>query len=87
MTEADPITRHAIQQPSVTTKKRRYQVFEAIVDTAETITLDIGTLADCAVFKLSDGTEITATVATNQITITQPTTTDEHVVGIAVGTT
>ena len=87
MVEADPKKLLAVTQPVTETKKLRYQVFEAYVTTAETITLEVGTLVatGTAVFFLSDGTPVTHTVATNQITITHAALVNEHVVGIGVG--
>lgn len=85
--EAEPKTLEAIVQPKIATKTLRYQTFNAIVSKDETITLDIGTLtADGhAVFRLSDGTVVAHTVATDKITITEDPCVDVHVVGIAVG--
>ena len=87
MVEADPKILRAVTQPSTETKKRRYQVFEAYVSVNETITLEVGTLVatGTAVFKLSDGTPVAHTPTTNKITI-DAALTDEHVVGIGVGT-
>jgi len=86
MTEAE-VFKEAVVYPKTITANRRYQAFRAIVDTDETITLDVGTItaAGHAVFKLSDGSAVTHTVATNQITITEIALTDEDVVGFAVG--
>ena len=86
MVEAE-VFKEAVVYPKTVTKCRRYQAFRAIVDTDETITLDVGTItaAGHAVFKLSDGSAVTHTVATTQITITEADLTDEDVVGFAVG--
>ena len=88
MVEASPLKKGPPTQPSTTTQKRRYQTFEAYVDTDETITLEVGTLVatGCAVFFLSTGLPVTHTVATTKITITHAALTDEHVVGIGAGT-
>ena len=85
--EAEPKILEAIVQPKIATKTLRYQTFTAIVSEDETITLEIGTLtADGhAVFKLSDGTAIGHSVATNKITITESPCVDVHVAGIAIG--
>ena len=60
--------------------------FEATVSTDDTITLsDLTTINGASLLKRADGTAITCTVATNVITVTQATTTNVPVVGIAVG--
>lgn len=86
MVDASDIKRGAASQPSAVTLYRRYQVFEAIVSTNETIPLEIGTLADVAVFRSDTGAEVTATVATTIVTVTQGALVDVHCVGLAFGT-
>jgi len=58
----------------------------AIVSTNDTITLnDLTTISGAALLKRADGTAVTATVATNVITVTQATLTDVPIVGLAIG--
>jgi hypothetical protein len=84
MVEAS-VVKDSVKAPKVITNKRKYQAFEAYVTTGETITLDVGTLVGTYVCKASDGTAVTHTKATNQITITLGGLTDEHVYGMGVG--
>jgi len=87
MVESGAITKNTVQQPQTITKRRKYQSGYAEVSTNETITTDVGTITAAGhdVFKASDGTAVTHTVATNVITITQATLTDEPVYWFAVG--
>jgi hypothetical protein len=67
--------------------EKKYLIFEATVSTDDTVTL--GTLADilgAVLFKKSDGSVVDFTEATNVITITEATLTDEPIVGFAYGT-
>ena len=85
MVVADAIKLQAVEHPKSTpTQYRRYQVFEAIVSTNETIPLEIGTLTDVAVFRSDTGVEVTATIATTIVTVTQALV-DIHCVGLAFG--
>lgn len=88
MVEATPITKNSLQTPQTVTNLRRYQSGLATVSTNETITTDVGTITanGHAVFKASDGSVVTHTVATNQITITQSLA-DELVYWFVVGAT
>ena len=86
MVVADEIKRGAIVQPSKTTKYRKYQVFEGVFSQDETIQLEIGTLTDVAMFRSDTGVEVTATIATNTVTMTAVIT-DIHCVGLAFGST
>ena len=64
----------------------RYIIFEAEVSTSDSITLsDFSSISNAALFKLSDGTSVTYTKATNVITVTTISLTDEKIIGIAVG--
>lgn len=65
----------------------RYVVYEASpVDTNDTITIgEINAITAEACFRLDTGAEITATSATNVITVTQAALTNVAVVGIATG--
>lgn len=66
---------------------KRYEAFEAQVSTSDTITMaDFTTVNGAALFKKSDGTAVTVTVATNVITVTQAALTNVDCIGIAVGT-
>lgn len=87
MVDATSIILSAIVQTELVTKRRRYQVFEAIVSTNETIPLEIGTLTDAVVFRSDTGVEVTATVATTIVTVTGAGLVDIHCVGMAFGTT
>ncbi len=61
--------------------------FEATVSTSDTVTMqNIGTLSGVAILKKSDGSTVTATVATNVITITQATLTNVDIIGVAFST-
>jgi hypothetical protein len=67
--------------------EKKYITFEATVSTDDTITLaDFTTVLGAALLKKSDGTDISCTVATNVLTVTQATTTNVPVVGFAYGT-
>lgn len=65
----------------------RYVVFEASpVDTSDTITIaELTALTDAKCWRLDTGANITCTVATNIVTVTQATLTDVRVVGLATG--
>lgn len=84
MTEA-PSIKESARQPTSTTLNRKYQVFEAWVDTSEVVTLNIGTLVGTYVCKASDGSAVAHTKATTKITITEGALTNEHVYGMGVG--
>ena len=85
MVVAATINLFGVVQPETTTKEKRYQVFEAIVNTNETIPLEIGTLTDVAVFRVSTGLEVTATIATTIVTVTEAALVNVKVVGLAFG--
>jgi len=85
MVEAEITALRAVNYPKTSTDERRTQIFRARVDTAQTVTLEIGTLVATIVCKVSDGTTITQTKALGVITITEAALTDEDVVGFAVG--
>jgi len=87
MVEAGVITKDPLIQLQAVTKRRKYQSGYAEVSTNETITTDVTTITanGHAVFKASDGSAVTHTVATNQITITQASLTDEPVYFLVVG--
>jgi len=73
-----------VTQTAATTKKRI--VFEATVSTSDTITLDdMTTINSAHLAKKSDGSEITCTIATNVITVTQAALTNVAIVGFAIG--
>lgn len=84
MVVADEINRFAITQPETVTKYRKYQVFEGIFSQDETIQLEIGTLTDVAMFRTDTGVEVTATIATDTVTMTAVIV-DIHCVGLAFG--
>ena len=64
----------------------RYITFEGEVSTSDTITLnDFSSISNAALFKLSDGSSVTYTKATNVITITTISLTDEKIFGVAIG--
>ena len=86
MADATSIKLGAIQHPEIVTKTLRFQLFEAIVTTNETIPLEIGALTDCACFEAATGLEVTATVATTIVTVTEAGLVDDKVIGIAFGT-
>ena len=85
MVVADAIKLQAVEYPkSIPTQYRRYQVFEAIVSQDETIELEIGVLTDVAMFRSDTGVEVTATIATTIVTMTEVIV-DIHCVGLAFG--
>jgi len=64
----------------------RYITFEGEVSTSDTITLnDFSLISNAALFKLSDGSSVTYTKATNVITVTTTSLTDEKIFGVAIG--
>lgn len=82
-TETVTLTRTVTVTAAVT---KTALMFEATVSTADTITMgSLTTLLNAVLFKKSDGAAVTCTVATNVITVTQGTTTDVPVVGLAYG--
>ena len=85
MADATDIKLFSVVQPEIVTLTRRYQVFEAIVTTNETIPLEIGTLVDVACFEAATGLEVTATIATTIVTVTEAGLVDDKVIGIAFG--
>jgi len=73
-----------VTETAAITKKRI--VFEATVSTSDTITLDdMTTINSAHLAKKSDGTEVTCTIATNVITVTQAGLTNVAIVGFAIG--
>ena len=85
MVECASKTLGSVVQPETVTKLRRYQIFDAIVDTNDEITMEIGTLVHAEAFLASDGSSITCTVATTKVTITQAALVDARVYGMATG--
>jgi len=64
-----------------------YIAFEASpVDTNDTVTLgELSKITDAKTWRLDTGANITCTVATNVVTITQASLTDVRIVGLATG--
>ena len=83
MSEAEA-TKFPVGYPESVTRERRTQEFRAEVDQTEIITLDIGTIVTCGVFKLSDGSVVANTPTAGYITI-DAAVSDEDVVGFAIG--
>jgi len=77
-------TKQIVVTPAVTQKRVDFQ---ATVSTDDTITIsDLTTIDGAALLKLSDGTAVTCTVATNVITITQSPLSSVAIEGFALGT-
>ena len=85
MVECASKTLGSVVQPETVTKLRRHQTFDAIVNTDEEITMEIGTLVHAEAFLASSGASITCTVATTKVTITEGALVDERVYGMATG--
>jgi len=69
-------------------KTIRYVVFDSEISTDDTLTIsDFSSITAFALFKLSDGSSVTATKSTNVLTITTVSLTDEKVIGIVIGIT
>jgi hypothetical protein len=66
---------------------KRYQTKESTVSTNDTVTMEqITTLLGASVMKKSDGSAVTATIATNVVTITGASLTDVPVIVTGYGT-
>jgi hypothetical protein len=77
-------SKQTIVTPAV---EKKYLTFEATVSTDATVTLgDLADILGAALFKKSDGSAVTFSEATNVITITQASLTNEPIVGFAYGT-
>jgi hypothetical protein len=87
MAERTP-TSISLKQTVVTPAvEKNYETFEATVSTDDTILLGhLTALVYAKLCRKSDGSDVTCTIATNVITVTQAATTDVPVVGFAYGT-
>jgi hypothetical protein len=87
LVEASPKTVSSSKKIVVTpATEKKYVVFEATVSTGETVTIgEMASVAYAKCCKVADGTDVTCTIATNVITITQASLTDASIIGWAYG--